>query len=486
MLNALRILAEAPGDQVGSLARSSVWVGDRWMSTRPVYAVTNPLIADGLSGQIPIWAPGGALAQLDSLIALYGLTRIDASQAQVKGAENAVYDAELSNMFSDAVSNLREDLALSDSSSEASLQLSWDDLAGFSVCILPDLTVTLAGAVAGTILSFTARAWVDTDAATFYVSEPDDVGDPASGAYAVATVFASDTRRIAHDWLAAWAAAMAGHRAEAIKTAASLEAEQKRARAEREAAGGAALQQLSQDSQRRRQRKSTTESGGARARSEETDATRRRQPPKTLVDLSRLTLTNPAGEIVGRTGTGNSSATKDAEKKARVLRDADKNRPKTKRPPGSGSVTRNYTQEEQESLGAEICRWVLGLHEDEIADIRNQHNVGADAVDQLDNFYEYKVHAGPIPDVIRLEPSEIERARTTPNFFLVVIGNLQAGAGDPELRIITNPLDQLVLRPTGSVQYSGVLVARALTYRFTPDSDVSHDSDEADSGERSD
>jgi hypothetical protein len=50
----------------------------------------------------------------------------------------------------------------------------------------------------------------------------------------------------------------------------------------------------------------------------------------------------------------------------------------------------NYTQEEQESLGVDICRWVLGLDETEIVDIRNQHNVGADAIDMFNNFYEYK------------------------------------------------------------------------------------------------
>ena len=87
---------------------------------------------------------------------------------------------------------------------------------------------------------------------------------------------------------------------------------------------------------------------------------------------------------------------------------------------------RNYPQEEQESLGAEICRWVLGLDEDEIADIRSQHHVGADAVDQLDNFYEYKV------------------------------------------------------------QYSGVLAARALTYRFTLDSDAPDEPEEAESNDHSD
>jgi hypothetical protein len=68
----------------------------------------------------------------------------------------------------------------------------------------------------------------------------------------------------------------------------------------------------------------------------------------------------------------------------------------------------------------------------------------------------------------------------------VVIGNLQAGAGDLEVRIITNPLDQLVLRPTGPVQYSGVLAARALTYRFTLDSDTPDEPEEADSNDHSD
>lgn len=47
-------------------------------------------------------------------------------------------------------------------------------------------------------------------------------------------------------------------------------------------------------------------------------------------------------------------------------------------------------------------------------------------------------------------------------------------------------LDQLVLRPTGPVQYSGVLAARALTYRFTLDSDAPDEPEEADSNDHSD
>ncbi|WP_122666720.1 sacsin N-terminal ATP-binding-like domain-containing protein [Pseudomonas viridiflava] len=466
MLEALRILAGAAIDQRGKLARSPVWVGDRWLSVRPIFAVENPLIAGGLAGQIPVWSPGGALAQLESLVEPYGLTRIDASQAWVKGAEYAEYDPELTHLFSNAVSNLRRDLALSDSCSEASIRVSWDALSRFNVCVKHDLTVEFADLLPGKILSFKPKAWIDKDAATFYISNPEDLGDPDSGAYAIATVFASDMRRMAHDWLAAWAASKAGHRAEAIKTAASLESEQKQARAEREDAAGVVLLKMSELSESRRQKKLSTKLGGKQAESAE-EENARKQSPKTLVDLSKLKLKNPAGQIVEGSNSKGDVPPDNQTKDNPLLQDVDRNRPKAKRKAGAGAPARNYTQEEQESLGADICRWVLGLDETEIVDIRNQHNVGADAIDMFNNFYEYKVYAGAIPDVIRLEPSQIERARTTPNFFLVVIGNLQAGVGDPEVRIITNPLDKLALRPTASVQFAGVLAAKALTYRFT-------------------
>ena len=475
MLYALRILAAAPEEQLGRLNRSSVWVGDRWVASRPVYAVSNPLIADGLKGQIPMWQPGGSLAQLDSLIEPYGLTRLVTSAARVSDAETATYDPELTKLFASAVSNLRADLALSDPSTEASIQLSWDDLAQFSVRVLPQLTVSLSDVVAGSTLSFGTRAWVDSEAATFFVADADDISNPESGAYAVAAMFNADTRRIAHDWLAAWVGAEAGHRAAAIKTAAALEAEQKRERAAREAETGTALQQLSQESEKRRKRSrsgKSTEPPEANGGSVNSPTPK---PPRTLVDLSTLVLTNPAGELIAAVGGMPTEGSTKGGKRESVLRKPDKDNPKKKRQPGSGKAPRNYTPEEQETLGAEICRWVLGLDIDEIVDIRNQHNVGADAVDKLDNFYEYKVHAGPIPDAIKLEPSQIELARTTENFFLVVIGNLESGAGTPEVRIIKNPLDQLVWRPTTSEKYAGVLAAQALKYWFAPDGSEDND-----------
>ena len=53
-----------------------------------------------------------------------------------------------------------------------------------------------------------------------------------------------------------------------------------------------------------------------------------------------------------------------------------------------------------------LVRRVLGGDEQEIVDIRHQHNVGADAVDQLRNFYELKIQSGSIPDEISLTRAE--------------------------------------------------------------------------------
>jgi len=147
------------------------------------------------------------------------------------------------------------------------------------------------------------------------------------------------------------------------------------------------------------------------------------------------------------------------------LRDPDPSRPKK-----TGTVGRrppqNYTAEDRETLGLALAKWVLGLDDERVVDIRNQHNVGADAVDHLRNFYELKVYSGPIPDVVQLEDSQVQRALSTEDFFLIAVGNVEGGRGKPEIRIITDPLDHLQVQPAGSVKLGGVLSAKALKYTF--------------------
>jgi hypothetical protein len=465
MLEALRLLAAASpsqAGQLGQLRRSAVWVGDRWLTKRPVYAISNPLIAEALKGTLFVWAPGGALSQFEGLVDAYGLTRLDYPHGQVPGAKTATYSPDLSQVFSRAVDNLRADLAMSDPSAEASLTVSWETLAGFRVAALPDLRVRLVEETQGTDETVSLDAWLDPSAETFYVTDDSAAGRPSSGGYAIAAVFTGDSRRISHDWVAAWSAAAEGYRAEQITTAARLDAEQKK---ERDNAAEERLRALSERGRARRKGLGTkhaaspTKSGSGTAPS----ATKPK-PPRLLVNPEELELRNDYGELVGGAGPdGGIRKARKAKSKGKP-KDPDTTRPK--QPTTGGRGPQNYTDEERQGVGMDLVRRVLGGDEEEIVDIRHQHNVGADAVDLLENFFELKVYSGPIPDEVSLTSAEFLRAQETEDFFLVVIGNVEQGDAEPELRVITDPLDQLKMKPSGSVNLVGVHAGKALRYTF--------------------
>lgn len=111
-----------------------------------------PLIAQVLTGRVPIWSSGGSLTQLDPLVDAYKLTRLDAPHRQVLDPDAATYDASLRWAFSSAVSNLRSDLALSDPKTEQSLRISWDELSSLRVELWWQLRVRLVEAAAIALL----------------------------------------------------------------------------------------------------------------------------------------------------------------------------------------------------------------------------------------------------------------------------------------------------------------------------------------------
>jgi hypothetical protein len=461
MLEALRLLATGSPTQLGQLRRSAVWVGDRWLTKRPVYAISNPLIAEALKGKLPVWAPGGALSQFEGLIDGFGLTRLGYPHGQVLGAKTATYDPDLSQVFSRAVDNMRADFAMSDPSAEVSLTLSWETLAGFRVVVLPDLRVRLIEEKQGTDETVSLDAWLDPSAETFYVADDSAAARPSSGGYAIAAVFTEDSRRISHDWVAAWSAAAEGYRAEQISTAARLDAEHKKVR---DNAAEERLRALSERSRTRRKDRSSKHTASPTQNGIGTGASTTKPRPRLLVNPDELELRNDDGELVGSTGpdSGNRRFRK-AKSKAKP-KDPDTTRPK--QPATGGRGPQNYTDDERQGVGMNLVRRVLGGDEEEIVDIRHQHNVGADAVDQLKNFFELKVYSGPIPDEVSLTRAEFLRARETEDFFLVVIGNVELGDADPEVRVITDPLGQLTMQPTGSVSLAGVRASKALRYTF--------------------
>ena len=115
---------------------------------------------------------------------------------------------------------------------------------------------------------------------------------------------------------------------------------------------------------------------------------------------------------------------------------------------------------------------LLSSDQNEVADIRTQRGVGADAVDELKKYYELKVSAGPEPNEVRLTDSEVQRALTTPDFFLVVVSNIEGADARPTVRFVVDPLNQLQPTESGSITLSGVAEAKSLVYHFEPDDDA--------------
>lgn len=477
MLESLRILAAAKPTQLGNLKRTPVWVGDRWDRKRPVYAVTNPLVAQALKGTIPIWSPGGALSQLASLIDPLGLTRIDHRDSQIVDTHGATEDPDLTKVFSRAIANLRADLALSDPAAEASLTLAWDDLATYQIDLLSRIRVQLAEAIPGNQLRLDVDAWLDPQSGTLYVTNIDAAGRLTSGAYAIAAAFTGNTRNIAHAWVVAWAEALAGHESEKLATAASEDAERRR---EREEADDSKLREFAQRTRTKRSqaagkasKNSTSGNGGSGIASAANDPPAP-LPARNLIDTTDLTIRGGDGTIINAAKKRGPAKT---PKKRGGLKEPD---PQNQKKPASARrrAPANYTDVEKEDAGMEVVRQVLGLEIKDMIDIRNQHNVGADAIDDLRNFYELKVHAQKIPDQIRLQDSEIQRAYETENFFLVLVGNVEEDSSPTEVRIITDPLDKLNPSVTGHITFTGVQSAKSFQYFIDSDAD-----DAAESGE---
>jgi len=473
MLEALRILAQTPVERLGQLRRLPVYIGSAWTSNRPVYAAENPLLAEALKAKVPLWQPGGQLSQLGSLIEPLALTNIDGTHAHVLHESAAIYDADITSTFAVAVRNLQTDLALSAPRTAETISVTWEELTEFQVGVLPELQVQVP-VPDGPGHQVHLPAWLDAGRRTLFVESPDEMSRARSGGYAIASLFTASPREIAHAWVVACADAEAGAEAELVVSAAARDAEEKRRR-EISQAALISLSTSAQEQSTRPARKPKKKAGASHG----APGAPQPQRARTLVDPASLALQEPAGNlIVGSPTSDGASKTKTGsgpvDGKSR-LKDPTPDNPRQP-PSGGGRGPLNYTAQERESAGLELLRQVLANDDTTLTDVRHQPNVGADAVDNHGRFYELKVHAGPIPDTVKLEDSQIQRAMTTEDFYLVLVGNVEDGLGNPEVRIIHDPLHHLTVQPQGAVHLTGVLSAEvARSWTFEPAAEADDD-----------
>ena len=442
LLETLRVLAShsetgSTPQARGSLARLPLWTSKGWMRGRPVYAADDPVLAEGLRAHIPIWEPGGELEQFRPLLELLHVEEIRAADAELIEPDHSDEDPEYTDFFRSALEQLQEDLGRNDPQLAEGVRIPWDSLFGFGVRVHPSLTLKVTipkGSTAGAYkIKVTAR--VDRSRRAVFVRNSLDLPLVDGGGRAVATLFKGDPRRLAQAWRAACDLAASGAEAEPIELA-DQRARREREQTELEIERRTVAFRSRIVEKHRAAPRSSRRSAAAKDRGEIEDAP---SVPLTrvLVNPQSLTLVNTHGRIVkGSTVTRSRN---------------DRNRSLVDPQPGfkgqrNRREYRGYTDLDKEDVGMELFKMLLGTEDDEIADLRSQRGVGADAVDvvgELRSFFELKVSARDEPDIVTLTKSEVRRALSTKDFFLVVVSGVENYDVKPQVRVIVDPLGQL-------------------------------------------
>ncbi len=443
------------------LRKLPLWTSRGWMRDRPVYATGDPILAAGLRNQLPLWEPGGELQQFGSLLNPLRVEEIPATSAAVIEPSLATDQEDLSELFELSIHHLQEDLARNDPLLAKSIIVPWHLIQEFKVYVHPELLLEVSVGHNGVddIYQCKVMAKVDSDRGLVFVQSHDELSRVDSGGRAIATLFEGDSRLVALAWRAACDRAESGRQARSIELAEQRsKRDQDRMESEIAARTTEVRERIaaSQHGLGRSRGLGRAGSGPSRGR-ENRETPSRLESTRVLVNPESLDVIDPKGRL------------ESSEQRPPRKTGGGRNLVEPKRG-GSGprgrSPIRLYTDLQKENVGLDLLRKLLSSDVEEIADIRAQHGVGADAVDKLNHFYELKVSAGAEPDFITMTAAEVKRARTTPGFFLVVISGIEGVDAQPMARVIVDPLSQLQPAEGGSITLSGVRNSTSLTYDF--------------------
>ena len=86
-------------EQRRKLGSLPLWTSKGWSRVRPVFATADAVIGEGLRDRIPIWQPGGELAQFRPVLGLLRVREISAEDMAVVASEVAFEDEESTDFF---------------------------------------------------------------------------------------------------------------------------------------------------------------------------------------------------------------------------------------------------------------------------------------------------------------------------------------------------------------------------------------------------
>ena len=421
-----------------------LWTGRAWTKARPIYAVDDESVAGALSGNLSVWHPPVVPSSLAGLLEPLGAELLDDDCfSALVGDDELLAGQPERATFSEAVVQLRGELAIHNQALYEALGVPWDNLIDIDLAITPTLRLELK--VPGLRrLRVPAHVHLARDPLRLSCSGPERLGSRAAGR-SIATLFDGGDRHVVElAWISAWTEAKAGagqRRMYLAEEAASEEGAQEVLRRASEAVG-------------RRVGPSTKK----RTPSLDPDTTRTRGSAvrrlKSADELVIARVETPAGRATTPRGG------------ARGLRkDLPAGEPIGTKPPSLGA-TKAYTPEQKEYRGLQALAAAIGGGSVELRAFNHLRGIGADAL-KGEEFFELKAHERDIPDHVELTLNEYRRAlERGRKFYLVVVAGLEEGF-ETVLRIIPDPANVLEASAATGIELRGIRsVAKPIDVHF--------------------
>ena len=474
LLDALRFIAGEYGAATTAKARRALrklplLTTQGWVRQRPVYATDDRSLAEGLGDRVPIWRPGGELHQFASIRGALRVLLIDAAEAEVVDPDMAEDDEEYTELYREAVQQLREDLVRNEPELARSLTVPWERLESFRVRVHPSLSLRVPlGEDGSSQYDCPVAVRVDADRGVVFVRRRSDLAYVDRGGRALSMLFTGEGRPLAHAWRGAWDRVDEGRPATILELAherkARKERENDQTLKERMAALGEGTSRRHRTG--RRAGGGSSEEDNGQSKSEESSATgagdgKRPAPP-------RRELVNPATLRLRDTGWQETERTKD-HKRTKKTGGGGLVEPAGAAPPRTGTPPPNYTSEQKESVGLKLLQMAIGR---DLVDVRAKRGVGADALDEEEGrYYELKVNGGNEPDVISLTASEVMRAAAAGDKYVIaVVSGVEGADAYPTVRLIFDPLRELEAgTEDGKINLSGVRRSQGAIRHFDND-----------------
>lgn len=454
VIRALALVSEGIADMSPqmrvTLRRLPLWTGSEWTTERPVYALEGEALLSCAPPTMRVWRPGlTSFTAIAPLLEPLGVVRLSSSDFRPASTPAyGVVEGGIRETFAKAVALLRQELVRADQALLDGLIVDWDQLIAAPVIVDPDLLIVAE--LTSEQVKLAARAHVGREPLCLIVRNLSEAGTAEGAGAAIASLFDGDRQKVAWAWAAVWPRAAAGEQVEGAMLP--------NTRAER-GDGKERLEQLAKQAGSRRGKTPAGKLG--------TKANTPSQPIQ-VRRLRNLDELEPSmGMVVNEGAKPTGGLVFAKSRKVVSTRSFDPNVMST----GSNGFSSQRTvlppTNERERMALDAVRRALRLDARQLNDLRNARGVGVDAIDELRQCYEIKMSSdSAVPNDITLTASEVEAARSDPDFFLAIVSGLEDGAGKLRVRFIFDPLAQLDVRVRSDLTLTGVSRAEALEFEF--------------------